>query len=85
MCTMKTLATAAVLAAFISGVLMPNAGADSSSAYVAGKGKYCKEIAASGYLDCFFATLDACQAHNKSTNFRCVANPNLKTKDVRQE
>jgi hypothetical protein len=85
MCAMKTLATAAVLMGFINGVSMANAGADGSSAYVAGKGKYCKEIAVSGYLDCFFPSLDACQAHNsKSTNFRCVANPNL-TKDVRQE
>jgi hypothetical protein len=47
----------------------------SASALVAGKGKYCKE-AAGGYLDCFYASLDACEKHNKSTNIRCVANPN---------
>ena len=29
------------------------------SRYVAGKGKYCKETGVSGYLDCFYASLDA--------------------------
>jgi hypothetical protein len=48
----------------------------SASMLVAGKGKYCKEAAVSGYLDCFYASLDACERHNKSTNVRCVANPN---------
>jgi hypothetical protein len=32
----------------------------------------------SGYLDCFYASLDACEKHNKS-NLRCVANPNSGT------
>jgi hypothetical protein len=58
----------------------PSARADSTSqgasVYVAGKGKYCKETAANGYLDCFYANIEACQKHNnKSTNVRCVANP----------
>jgi hypothetical protein len=50
-----------------------------ASVYVAGKGKYCKEIGVSGYLDCFYASLDACQKHNKSANARCVPNPNSGT------
>jgi hypothetical protein len=78
----KTLVTLAVLTALMTGVLMANARAESSestSLYVAGKGKYCKETAVAGYLDCFYASLDACQKHNKSPNFRCVANPNSGT------
>jgi hypothetical protein len=51
----------------------------SASVKVAGKGKYCKETRVSGYLDCFYASLDACQKHNKSTNARCVPNPNSGT------
>jgi len=51
----------------------------STSVYVAGKAKYCKETAVSGYLDCFYASPDACQKHNKSANLRCVANPNSGT------
>src|SRR5215475_5668283 len=43
-----------------------------ASVYVAGKGKYCKETAVRGYLDCFYASLDACQKSNKSANTRCV-------------
>jgi hypothetical protein len=50
-----------------------------SSVYIAGKGKYCKEAGVSGYLDCFYASLDACQKHNKSPNTRCVPNPNSGT------
>ena len=73
---MKTLATMAVLAAFISGASMTNARAD-RAAHVAGKGKYCKEKQLNGYLDCFFTSLDACQRRNKSTDVQCVANPNL--------
>jgi hypothetical protein len=64
-----------VLTAFISGVSMTSARAD-SAAHVAGKGKYCKERQPKGYLDCFFTSLDACQRRNK-TDARCVANPNL--------
>jgi hypothetical protein len=48
---------------------------NTSSVYIAGKGKYCKETTERGYLDCFYATLDACEKHNRSTNTRCVANP----------
>ena len=51
----------------------------STSVYVAGKAKYCKETAVSGYLDCFYPSPDACQKHNKSANLRCVANPNSGT------
>jgi hypothetical protein len=47
-----------------------------ASVYVAGKGNYCKETATNGYLDCFYASMEACQKRiNKSTNVRCVANP----------
>jgi hypothetical protein len=49
------------------------------SVYVAGKGKYCRETGVRGYLDCFYASLDACQKHNKSANVRCVPNPNSGT------
>jgi hypothetical protein len=51
----------------------------SASVKVAGKGKYCKETAVSGYLDCFYASIDACQKHIKSANARCVPNPNSGT------
>ncbi len=50
-----------------------------NNTYVAGKGKYCKESPVAGYLDCFYANLDACQRHNKFTTVRCVANPNSGT------
>jgi hypothetical protein len=50
-----------------------------AAVYVAGKAKYCKETAVSGYLDCFYPSADACQKHNKSANLRCVANPNSGT------
>ena len=43
-------------------ISLPNARADSTSVYVAGKGKYCKETAVSGYLDCFYASFDACSS-----------------------
>jgi hypothetical protein len=78
-CVMKTLARMAVFTELIGGVSLANARADGSSVYVAGKGKYCKETAVNGYLDCFYASLDACQKHNKSSNVRCVANPNSGT------
>jgi hypothetical protein len=59
--------------------VVSNARADSTSqstsVYVAGKAKYCKETAVSGYLDCFYPSPDACQKHNKSANLRSVANP----------
>jgi hypothetical protein len=57
----------------------PPATSQSASVYVAGKGKYCKETAVRGYLDCFYASLDACQKSNKSANTRCVPNPNSGT------
>jgi hypothetical protein len=52
----------------------------SQKAKVAGKGKYCKETGVGGDLDCFYASLDACQKHNKSANAGCVPNPNSGTK-----
>ena len=76
---METLARMAVFTVLISGVTLVNARADDTSVYVAGKAKYCKETVVSGYLDCFYASLDACQKHYKSTNIRCVANPNSGT------
>ena len=57
----------------------PPATSQGASVHVAGKGKYCKETAVRGYLDCFYASLDACQKHNKSANSRCVPNPNSGT------
>ena len=53
----------------------PPATLQGAPVYVAGKGKYCKETAVRGYLDCFYASLDACQKSNKSANTRCVPNP----------
>ena len=76
---METLARMAVFTVLISGVSLVHARADGTSVYIAGKAKYCKETAVSGYLDCFYANLDACEKHNKSTNLRCVANPNSGT------
>ena len=57
----------------------PPATSQGASVHVAGKGKYCKETAVRGYLDCFYASLDACQKHLKSANARCVPNPNAGT------
>lgn len=57
----------------------PPATSQGASVYVAGKGKYCRETAVRGYLDCFYASLEACQKHNKSANARCVPNPNSGT------
>jgi hypothetical protein len=57
----------------------PPATSEGASVYVAGKGKYCKETAVRGYLDCFYASLDACQKSNRSANTRCVPNPNSGT------
>jgi len=79
---MKALATITLLAALVGGVLADARADDTSQGtfvYVAGKGKYCKETVVSGYLDCFYVSLDACQKHYKSTNIRCVANPNSGT------
>ena len=76
---MKSLVRIAVFTAFISGVSLTNAHADGTSVLTAGKGKYCKENAVKGYLDCFYASLDACQKHNKSADLKCVANPNSGT------
>ena len=74
---MKNLLRIAASIAFIAVISLANARAD--GVYVAGKGKYCKETGVSGNLDCFYASLDACQKHNKSANLRCVANPDSGT------
>jgi hypothetical protein len=76
---MKCLARIAVLTALIGGVSLTNSRADGTSVYTAGKGKYCKEGSVKGYLDCFYASLDACQKRNKSADLKCVANPNSGT------
>jgi len=80
MSNLKNLTVIAVIAAIIGDAPLTNARAEEAlqkpSVYVAGKGKYCKEISVRGYLDCFYASLEACQKHNNSTNHRCVANPN---------
>jgi hypothetical protein len=68
-----------VFIAFIGGVSLTNAHADGTSVYVAGKGKYCKESVVKGYLDCFYASLDACQKRSRSTDLKCVVNPNSGT------
>jgi len=75
---MKCLARIAVFTALIGGVSLTNAHADGTS-YIAGKGKFCKESAMKGYLDCFYASLGACQKRNKSADLKCVANPNSGT------
>ena len=73
---MKCLAGIAVL---IGGISLTTSNDDGTSVYIAGKGKYCKENAVKGYLDCFYANLDACQKRNKSADLKCVANPNSGT------
>jgi hypothetical protein len=82
MSNVRTLTTIAVLTVLIGGVLADARADDTSqgtSIYVAGKGKYCEETSMSGYLDCFYASVEACQKHNKSAKIRCVANPNSGT------
>jgi hypothetical protein len=80
MSNLENLTLMALMTALIGGVPLTNARADEAlqkpSLYVAGKGKYCKEISVNGYLDCFYVSLEACQKRNNSTNHRCVANPN---------
>jgi hypothetical protein len=76
---MKSLVGIAIITALIGVISLTNAHADGTSVYIAGKGKYCKESAVKGYLDCFYASLDACQKHNKSTDLKCIANPNSGT------
>ena len=70
---MQTLVIA-VLTALTASFSMANA--HEGAVYVAGKARYCKETPISGNLDCFFASLDACEKHNKAADLRCVANPN---------
>jgi len=67
--------------ALINGACVANARAEVTSVYVAGKGKYCKEAVVNGYLDCFYASFDACQKRYKSQDVRCVPNPNSNTLD----
>jgi hypothetical protein len=77
---LENLTAIVVIAALIGAISLTNARGDEAlqkrPVYVAGKGKYCKELSVSGYLDCFYASLEACQKHNNSTNHQCVANPN---------
>ncbi len=73
---MRTVVSA-VLAAVTASFSVANA--HEGTVYVAGKARYCKETPVSGYLDCFYSSLDACEKHNKAANLRCVANPNSGT------
>ncbi len=43
---------------------------------VAGKGKFCSKSSRNGALDCFYASMSACQKHSKANNLQCVVNPN---------
>ena len=43
---------------------------------VAGHGRYCRPASARGALHCYYASMRACQRHAKSSNLRCVTNPN---------
>lgn len=52
--------------------------AASHSARVSGAGKFCRPKAANR-LDCRYASITACQKHNKSNSLHCVSNPNLGT------
>jgi hypothetical protein len=45
-------------------------------AQLSGTGKFCKPRSANGRLDCRYASLSACQKHNRANNLHCVANPN---------
>lgn len=75
----EPLTAISVLIALLASGSMANAQTDGTSqgafVFVAGKGKYCKETNVMGDLDCFYASLDACQKHNKSINLRCLVNP----------
>ncbi len=73
---MRTLIIAIVIALTAS---LSMANAHEGTVYVAGKARYCKETPVSGYLDCFYVSLDACEKHNKAANLRCMANPNCGT------
>lgn len=46
---------------------------------VTGKGKFCKPTAANGRLSCLYASMSACEKHNKSNSLHCVSNPRLGT------
>ena len=61
-----------------SGSEASSAAAD-RSARVSGAGKFCKPRSANGRLDCRYASMTACEKHNKSSSLHCVANPNLGT------
>jgi len=60
-----------------SGAEAPAAAAG-HHARVSGGGKFCKPSAANR-LDCRYASMTACQKHNKSSSLHCVTNPNLGT------
>ncbi len=65
---MRTLVIA-VLTALTASFSM--AKAHEGTVYVAGKARYCKETPVSGYLGCFYASLDACEKQNKAAILRC--------------
>lgn len=45
-------------------------------AQVTGKSHYCTQMSA-GKLDCRFASMESCKTHNKSSNLKCVTNPDM--------
>lgn len=57
-----------------SGAEAPRTAARTHSR-IAGGGKYCKRDHAGGPLHCLYASMTACQKHNKASGFRCMANP----------
>ena len=56
-----------------------HAAATGSGVRVRGTGKFCKEMSASGPLDCVYASMSDCKKHNTANNLECVANPALGT------
>jgi hypothetical protein len=63
---------------------VPSGGEASSAASnrharVVGHGKFCKPTSANGALSCHYASMSACEKHNKSSSLKCVANPKLGT------
>ena len=56
-----------------------HAAAPGSGVRVRGTGKFCKEMSASGPLDCVYASMSDCKKHNTANNLECVANPALGT------
>ncbi len=57
-----------------SGAQAPSTAAN-RHARVTGTGKFSRPSAANGRLSCHYASMNACEKHNKSSNLKCVANP----------